>query len=313
MCVTAGTGFVGVRCPSHPIAQQLLRISGVPIAAPSANRFGHVSPTTAQHVLNDLGGAFIGVLDGDHQGAGSGDFKQSTTCELGIESTVCKVDSERQRILLYRRGAVSRRSIEKALEASGHAHFVVEVCQKIIKPSMTDSAGHPKDIFRGNDGNDQVTAEGHQAPGQLISHYAPDVPTFILRVTEQGAVEAKSDVQGHANSKGDTGDTADVMLTKAIVLDFGNRLSWLEGRCLAYSNLSARGDAREAARVLFRMLRWAEGMEGQGAAFVVLPDLFSGPEVDDEHLEALADRLFRAASGRVEEVIRGKLPSLPLV
>ncbi|CAN0333530.1 unnamed protein product, partial [Discosporangium mesarthrocarpum] len=64
-CVTAETGFVGVRCPSHPLAQQLLEVSGVPIAAPSANRFGHVSPTTAQHVLSDLGTADIGVLDGE--------------------------------------------------------------------------------------------------------------------------------------------------------------------------------------------------------------------------------------------------------
>jgi L-threonylcarbamoyladenylate synthase len=55
LLVTAGTGFVGVRIPSHPLALALLAATGLPIAAPSANRFGHVSPTKAVHVKNDLG------------------------------------------------------------------------------------------------------------------------------------------------------------------------------------------------------------------------------------------------------------------
>jgi tRNA threonylcarbamoyl adenosine modification protein (Sua5/YciO/YrdC/YwlC family) len=63
--VTAGTGFVGVRVPHHPLAQALLRAAGVPVAAPSANRFGHVSPTRASHVIADLGAHAIGVLMGE--------------------------------------------------------------------------------------------------------------------------------------------------------------------------------------------------------------------------------------------------------
>ncbi|KAJ1389381.1 DHBP synthase RibB-like alpha/beta domain-containing protein, partial [Ochromonadaceae sp. CCMP2298] len=54
LLVTAGTGFVGLRSPQHPTARALLSAAGVPVAAPSANRFGHVSPTCAQHVLDDL-------------------------------------------------------------------------------------------------------------------------------------------------------------------------------------------------------------------------------------------------------------------
>ena len=53
-------GFVGLRCPSHPLALRVLEAAGVPVAAPSANRFGHVSPTRASHVLNDLGDSDIG-------------------------------------------------------------------------------------------------------------------------------------------------------------------------------------------------------------------------------------------------------------
>ncbi len=75
VAITAGLDTVGVRVPSHPVAQALLRESGLPIAAPSANRFSRPSPTTARHVLDDLDGEIDMVLDGG-----------STT--MGIESTV---------------------------------------------------------------------------------------------------------------------------------------------------------------------------------------------------------------------------------
>jgi L-threonylcarbamoyladenylate synthase len=90
--VTAGRELVGVRVPAHPAALALLVAAGVPVAAPSANRFGHTSPTTAQHVLDDLGGRIAAVLD-----AGP------TT--IGVESTV--LDPTQTPMVLYRPGAVS--------------------------------------------------------------------------------------------------------------------------------------------------------------------------------------------------------------
>jgi L-threonylcarbamoyladenylate synthase len=90
--VTAGRSKVGLRMPRHPVAQALLRAAGVPVAAPSANRFGHVSPTTALHVLADLDGRIDAVLDGG-------------PCEHGVESTV--VDAASDPCVLYRPGAVS--------------------------------------------------------------------------------------------------------------------------------------------------------------------------------------------------------------
>ena len=83
--ITAGTGFVGVRCPDHALALELLTAAGVPVAAPSANRFGHVSPTRAKHVMNDLGAHEIYVLRG---------AEGESCCEVGIESTVVKIDEE---------------------------------------------------------------------------------------------------------------------------------------------------------------------------------------------------------------------------
>ncbi|HSU44590.1 MAG TPA: L-threonylcarbamoyladenylate synthase [Casimicrobiaceae bacterium] len=73
--ITGGQASVGLRSPAHPVARALLAAFGSGIAAPSANRFGHVSPTTAQHVEDDLGDAIDLILDGG-------------ACDVGIESTI---------------------------------------------------------------------------------------------------------------------------------------------------------------------------------------------------------------------------------
>ena len=90
--VTAGRPLVGVRMPNHRVAQVLLRHAGLPIAAPSANRFGHTSPTTAAHVLDDLDGRIDAVLDGG-------------PTAVGVESTV--LDPTQTPMVLYRPGAVT--------------------------------------------------------------------------------------------------------------------------------------------------------------------------------------------------------------
>ncbi len=90
--VTAGRALVGVRVPRHPLALELLRAAGVPVAAPSANRFGRTSPTTAAHVLEDLDGRIDAMLDGG-------------ACDVGVESTVVDVSTEP--MVIYRPGAVT--------------------------------------------------------------------------------------------------------------------------------------------------------------------------------------------------------------
>ncbi|HTR54111.1 MAG TPA: L-threonylcarbamoyladenylate synthase [Kofleriaceae bacterium] len=94
---TGGADSVGLRVPAHPLAQALLRAFGGGIAAPSANRFGRVSPTTADHVVADLGGDVDYVLDGG-------------PCAVGVESTI--VDFTRGRPVLLRPGGLPREAIE---------------------------------------------------------------------------------------------------------------------------------------------------------------------------------------------------------
>jgi L-threonylcarbamoyladenylate synthase len=96
----AGLDTLAVRVPRHPVAMALLRAADRPIAAPSANRSGQVSPTSAQHVLDGLGGRIDAVLD-------------SGPCEVGIESTV--LDLSREAPVLLRPGGVTVEALEACL------------------------------------------------------------------------------------------------------------------------------------------------------------------------------------------------------
>lgn len=95
--ITGGRPLVGVRAPANPLAQQLLRSLGRPVVAPSANRFGHISPTSAAHVEEEFGGQ-VPVLDGG-------------VCTVGLESTIVAV--EPGRLVVMRPGQMDLGRLEK--------------------------------------------------------------------------------------------------------------------------------------------------------------------------------------------------------
>ncbi len=99
--VTSGLPTVAVRMPAHPVAQALIRQAGVPVAAPSANPFGYLSPTRAEHVLRTLGERVDLILDGGRT-------------EFGVESTIVLL-AEKPTVLRY--GAVALEELEKVLGA----------------------------------------------------------------------------------------------------------------------------------------------------------------------------------------------------
>jgi len=140
--VTAGLETVAVRMPGHPVALALIRAAGSPIAAPSANRFMHVSPTTAQHVLADLDGRVPLILDGG-------------PCAVGVESTVLDLCSAVPTIL--RPGGVSLEALRSVL------------------PEVQLSTRHN---IAGE--NPQTEAAAQKAPGQLLTHYAPAIPLLLF-------------------------------------------------------------------------------------------------------------------------------------
>ena len=137
--VTGGLPTVGLRVPNHPLALALLRAFGGGIAAPSANRFGAVSPTTAQHVLADLGDVVDVILDGG-------------PCEVGLESTI--VDLTHDDPVLLRAGGIDRETLatilgtdvslagDDALPSPGRlpSHYAPRAPVELVAPDRIDAA-----------------------------------------------------------------------------------------------------------------------------------------------------------------------------
>ncbi|MBV1934100.1 MAG: threonylcarbamoyl-AMP synthase [Parvibaculaceae bacterium] len=145
LLVSAGLDTMAVRCPAHRVAHDLLKRAG-PLAAPSANVSGKLSPTQAAHVAASLGtgrGHLAMVLDGGE-------------CAIGLESTVIGLPLDGPATLL-RPGAVPRKDVEAVL---GYA---------LAQAESTDQ--------------DEESTQGRSSPGQLASHYAPDAP-IALNVTQ---------------------------------------------------------------------------------------------------------------------------------
>ncbi|CAM9307161.1 unnamed protein product [Ectocarpus sp. 12 AP-2014] len=295
-CITAGTGFVGVRCPAHPVTRQLLSIAGVPVAAPSANRFGHVSPTQAVHVMEDLGGSDILVLDGDTSGA----------CGVGIESTVAKIDAANDRILILRMGGVTQDRIRDALKEGGEEFSGISVYAGSVAGGQTDAKGEEEREREAQASlEDEPAKDEGQAPGfvrlqcaisdaitgQLLRHYSPDLEVFRVLGATPGSTS------GRMVGGGEHADLASMART-SVVIDFAGQLKGLQASAVAYSDLSSEGSADEAAKGLFRALRWAERQpSAQRLLIAGLPSASNG-----DMAAAVNDRIYRSASGKTISV-----------
>jgi len=204
--VTAGLPTLAVRVPAHETARRLLEKVGGPVAAPSANPSGRISPTTAEHVKAGLDGRIAAIVD-------------DGPCAVGLESTIAGIAGDEP--LLLRPGGIPGEALEQAL-------------------------GRP--VPRYVDG-DPLTA-----PGQLLSHYAPNAPVRLNVVTpDEGS----------------------------LYLGFG------PGPCDL--NLSESGDLIEAAANLFGHLHALDG-RGQPICIAPIPDHGLGAAINDRLRRAAAPR-----------------------
>ena len=156
--VTAGRPLVGVRMPAHPVALELIRRAGVPVAAPSANVFGHTSPTTAAHVLHDLDGRIDAVLD-------------AGPARHGVESTV--LDPCRNPMVIYRPGAVT---LQQIMDTAGPAEIFKGTGELLEKPR--EALPSPGVGLR------------HYAPKARLVLVEGGLPEIGLRLTEAAAGKA---------------------------------------------------------------------------------------------------------------------------
>ena len=140
---TGGLETVAVRCPSHPVAREIIRASGVPIAAPSANLSGKPSPTSARHCIDDLCGRVDVIIDGGE-------------CDIGLESTIVKIDTDSEGedyLTLLRPGAVTRDAL-------------LCVCPRVdVARAVSEQLGRD---------------EKPLSPGMKYRHYAPTSPLVLL-------------------------------------------------------------------------------------------------------------------------------------
>jgi L-threonylcarbamoyladenylate synthase len=207
---TAGLETIAVRSPAHEIAQALLTETNRPLAAPSANASGSISPTRAEHVHASLGDKVDMVLDGG-------------PCKVGLESTVLDLTGARATIL--RPGAITAEEIAAVIDSS-------------VATSTTDPTTP-------------------RAPGQLASHYAPELP---LRMN-------------------------------AVIVHDGEALLGFGATPEATLNLSPKSDLIEAAANLFAMLRELDDpAHYRGIAVAPVPETGIGLAINDRLRRASAPR-----------------------
>jgi L-threonylcarbamoyladenylate synthase len=209
--VTAGLERVAVRIPNHPLTLELLSSIDFPLAAPSANPFGYISPTSAAHVEKQLGSKISYILDGG-------------SCQVGLESTI--IGFEKNLLTVYRKGGLSIEAIEKVVGKV-----------RIQEHSSSNPA----------------------APGMLKSHYAPNKNVLIYN-----------------GQKLEVNDGFLRFSVSIPVLKSQNQFI-----------LSKDGNLNEAARNLFRGLRYLDEQDIETLYIELVPEMGLGM--------AINDRLKRAA------------------
>jgi L-threonylcarbamoyladenylate synthase len=218
--VTAGLETVAVRMSAHPVFRAVVEHFGHPLAAPSANRFGRISPTEAAHVESELSGRIPLILDGGPS-------------EHGVESTIVKIDDGELRLL--RAGPVTPEDLGAVFQelraAQGELATEVELTAFYERLGVSFSAMQR--------GESHVAME---APGQMASHYAPRTP---LRLVAPGVL-VETYHQG-AEAPAQLGSLAFQAPSNAAPF-------------VSEEILSPTGDLREAAATLFAKMRRLDDM-----------------------------------------------------
>ena len=284
--VTAGLSTVAVRFPSHPVARRIIELAQIPIAAPSANPFGYLSPTTAEHVIDMLGERIDYLVDGG-------------PCDVGVESTVIDMTGERPALL--RPGGMPLERIEELIgQVDIPGHVDIPEHGEPSADEGLEQAGE-KDMLRSEHSFKDAETQGmahslksrekkqnhlrkglespsqkspsFKSPGQSSSHYAPSTPLFLF---DEGSLPEAAKLKG--------------ILHPCIALAFNGR----RARILRDSGLfdwvqilSEEGDMREAAARLFSLLH---DLDEAGLAAIYaerVPDTGLG--------RAINDRLYRAS------------------
>ena len=292
--VTGGSGCVGIRVPEHPIARRLIEVSGVPIAAPSANRFAHVSPTAAHHVASDLAARDPSLLIVD-----------GGSCTIGIESTVVKLTSTKPAPASSQNNAGDETHCVTVVEILRRGNVCPMEIKKLLEINDVNRTGRIEVRIR--DTRSQVGAVAVTSttpldgPGQYVTHYSPEgLAAFLVEPEsfaallsqphndEKANTSASTEQCGNqvrSNSSNSKNKTIQLMfqgnpvalLSECVIIDFGNLIRnaltdaemstvSVDEMVVAYKSLSETASAREACHEVFDALRWCEQFNGTNTA-----------------------------------------------
>lgn len=312
--LTANTDFIGVRFPKNEIAKKLIEYSGVPIAAPSANKFCHVSPVNPYHVFEDFKEFPVYILDG-----GVSNFcMESTVIKIIInDDNNAEVNGENlalnqlNKIQILRMGAISKVQLEEFLEeiylqdknifdvneeSNGinlkMKKFIVEYLKKEVAiPSENEIKKEQeviqKELENGINIEDIMHEDfkiNQEAPGQFIKHYSPNIDTYILEF--EGS---KSNINLTINED---------EFKNCVLLDYRGIIKnrFQDKKFLRILDLSATGDHVEVMHNLYNFLRLAE--KEQNPKYLLVCNIDKYME-DNPDKSTLVDRISKASSNRM--------------
>ena len=262
--ILAGHDTVGIRFPTNPIAIKLIEYSGVPIAAPSANKFCHISPVNPYHVFEDFKEFPVKILNGG-------------ICKFRMESTVMKICQEEKKIMIFRLGAVSPDDIKKVIYTDDKfKDYTIDCIAKKLKVSHEKLMKIKKEKIK-----DNSLTINKEAPGQFLKHYSPKLETYLY---------SGDDIKEYID---------EIKINDKIVfIDYNNIMKnkFLGKNGITSSNffeLSEENDPDIAMKNFYNHLHEAEKLEGMKCIIIIDLEKYM---VENSHKLTLLDRMWKASS-----------------
>ena len=269
--ILAGNDTVGIRFPINPIANKLIKYSDVPIAAPSANKFCHISPVNPYHVFEDFKEFPVKILNGG-------------VSQFCMESTVMKICYEEKKLLIFRLGAVSPDDLKRVLDTDERfKNYTIECLAKKIKVTNEEL----KKIKEQKEQDKSLTIN-QDAPGQFLKHYSPKLETYLY--SGDDITEYLEEIE--INEKMVFIDYKEIMKNKFLGKHGIKENNFLE--------LSKDGDANIVMQNFYNYLHEAEKLEGM--KYIIIIDLEKYMN-DNSHKLTLLDRMWKAASFKKAKLI----------
>lgn len=258
------SGKVGVRCPNNQLTLSLLKYLEIPIAAPSANRSGHISPTSSKHVMKEFSDDYMNTI-----GIKVWILDDGDCCNIGLESTVLEYDEDKDEIIIFRCGGISKEQIRSLLIKRLHKEHSWVDNIKISYYNKISAISEMNPISL--------------SPGMEIKHYSPIINTKLIRFISDTSMYKRAEVD----------------LNNTVIIDIGPKVPFMKDKVRFYFSLSEENNYEIACKHLFAVLHKAEDtIIDNFDNFEKVNIYITEFEKNDDISLALWDRVYRASSGR---------------